>query len=297
MQETAPTGTSAPVTVLFADISGSTLMYAVRGDEVAFRLTSTCLGLLEEQVRAFEGTVVKRVGDAILATFAGAEPALRAAIAMQRALEAPDCPVRGEGVLVRVGIASGTAVLEGGDVYGDVVNVAARLVSLAGADEIFLAGEAYDALPEEMRDGVRLIDQIALRGRPDWVRVHQYLWKQEGATVSAGERVRGYTAALEVTFGATVFALGPERPKLTLGRGPDNDITIDEEVVSRRHAEIVLRGDKFLVVDRSTNGTWVLTDAGDTFRLRRDEMTLAGSGRILLGRQTIEPVRYRVSPR
>ena len=51
-----------PVTVLFADISGSTLMYAERGDATAFGLTSTCLNLLEEQATAVGGRVVKRLG-------------------------------------------------------------------------------------------------------------------------------------------------------------------------------------------------------------------------------------------
>jgi class 3 adenylate cyclase len=295
---------SAPIaapalTVLFADISGSTLMYAVRGNEAAYTLTSTCLGLLEEQVHRLGGAVVKRVGDAILARFEDAEAAVRAAAGMQHALEAPDCPVRGEGLHVRTGIATGTALLDAGDVYGDVVNVAARLVALAGADEILLAGETYDALSEDLREPTRLIDQLALRGRPDWVLVYEYLWKREDTTVSAGDRTRarGYLTGIEVSYGARSFALGPDRPKLTIGRDEANDVAIAEEVVSRHHADIVLRGDKFVLIDRSTNGTYVLTDGGDVMRLRREEMTLAGSGRIVPGRTTLQPIRYRVSPR
>jgi class 3 adenylate cyclase len=286
------------VTVLFADIGGSTLMYAVRGNEIAFQITSSCLALLEERVVAAGGRVIKRVGDAILAAFEAGEPALQAAVAMQRALEAPDCALREEGILVRVGIATGAAVHDAGDIYGDVVNVAARLVSLAGADEIFITGETHDSLSEEMRASTRPIDQIALRGRPDWVLVHQYLWKQEGLTVRA-DRTRGthtFRAALEITYGSESFDLGKDRPKLTIGRDADNDVTIEDDVVSRHHAEVVLRGDKFLVVDRSTNGTYVVIDGGDTFRLSRDEMTLAGSGRIFPGRKTMAPLRYRVRP-
>ena len=286
-----------PVTVLFADISGSTLMYAIRGDEVASKLTLTCLALLEDQVRLYEGRVVKRVGDGILATFETAQAAVGSAVGMQSALAAPDCPVQGEGVLIRVGIATGNAVFEGGDVYGDIVNVAARLVSQSGADEIFLEGETRERLSSEMRENTRLIDQLALRGRPDWVRVYQYLWKQEGVTISAGEYFRGCAATLEIRYGSQTFALGPARPRLAIGRDPDNDIIIEDEVVSRRHAEVVLRGDKFLVVDRSTNGTYVCTDGGDTVRLSREEITLVGAGRILPGRQTIEPLLYRVTAR
>ena len=134
----------APITVIFADISGSTMLCAVRGDETAYKLVSSCLNTLEAEVRRFDGRVIKRVGDAILAVFDAAEPAVHAAHAMQVALEAPDSEVHAEGVRVRVGIATGTAVLDAGDIYGDVVNVAARLTSLAGADEVFMAGETYD---------------------------------------------------------------------------------------------------------------------------------------------------------
>jgi class 3 adenylate cyclase len=288
---------AARLSVLFADISGSSLMYAVRGDEAAFTLTSACLTLLEEQVKKFDGRVIKRVGDAILAVFDEAEAAVHAGAGMQHALEAPGCQIRSEGLRVRCGISSGTAVLDAGDVYGDIVNVAARLVSLAGADEVFLSGEAHDALPADMRDSIRLIDQFALKGRPNWVLVYQYLWKREDTTVKSSGPVRGYSAELELTYGSQVFELGPALPRLTIGREEDNDITIKEEVVSRHHAEVVLRGDKFHLIDRSTNGTWVLTDSGDSCRLTREELTLVGSGRILPGRDSMQPVRYRVMPR
>ena len=60
---------TAPVAVLFADISGSTLLYAIRGDEEAFRLSSSCLGLVQEELEACGGRIVKRLGDALLAVF------------------------------------------------------------------------------------------------------------------------------------------------------------------------------------------------------------------------------------
>jgi class 3 adenylate cyclase len=296
MTADAPNNT-ARVTVLFADISGSTLLYAVRGNEVAFTLMSTCLRLLEAQVTGAGGRVVKRVGDAILAVFDNAEAAIRAAADMQHALEAPDSAVCGEGVHVRAGVSSGSAVLDGDDVYGDVVNVAARLVSLAGAEEIFLAGETYQELPAEAREPIRLIDQFALRGRPDWVFVYQYLWKREDMTVRATGGARGYATDLELTYGSQEFALGPEMPRLRIGRDADNDLRIVDDVVSRHHVEITMRGDKFLLVDKSTNGTYVLTDSGENFRVSREELTLIGSGRIFPGRPTMQPVRYRVTPR
>lgn len=88
-----------PITVIFADISGSTMLCAVRGDETAYKLVSTCLTILETEVRRFGGRVIKRVGDAILAVFDAAEPAVHAAQSMQIALEAPGSEVHGKSVV------------------------------------------------------------------------------------------------------------------------------------------------------------------------------------------------------
>jgi adenylate cyclase len=283
------------LTVLFADMTGSTLLYALRGNEAAFTLTSRCLVLLEEHVRATGGLVIKRIGDAVLATFETAAAAVSAAVGMHIALDDARCAADGEDVHVRVGISTGAAVLDAGDVYGDVVNVAARLVSLAGADEIFLAGESYEALPPAMRDSIRLIDQLALRGRPNAVVVYEYLWKTEGATISAAPATRTGGAVLEVRYGSLTIAVGPERPRVTLGRDEENDIAVPEQVVSRHHADVVVRGDKFLIIDRSTNGTYVVTEGGQSFRLNREELALSVSGRIYLGSKRLEPVRYQLA--
>jgi adenylate cyclase len=296
MAEGASTDDPSLVSVLFADVSGSSQMYAERGDAAAFAVMSRCLDLLEEQVRRQQGRVIKRAGDAVLAVFDDAVGAVLAAEGMQQALQSSDCSLRGEGVHVRAGISRGTAVQDAGDIYGDIVNVAARLVSLAGVDEIFLSGEVRDALPPPMRDLARLIDSPVLRGRPYQVPVYEYLWEREDTTaVQQAPAAFPATAVLEVECGAQRFVVDPEHPKLTIGRDPSNDISIPQDVVSRHHATISLRGNQFLVVDRSTNGTYIRTDHGDSFRVLRDELTLAGGGQIFAGSEAVPPIRYRVN--
>ena len=221
---------------------------------------------------------------------------------MRRALDDPECPLRGEGVHVRVGISCGNVVLEQGDVYGDVVNVAARLVSLAGVDEIFFSGNVYEALPPSMRESSRLIDQLALRNRPLSVAVYQYLLghdEMDDLTVSVSTRSRSSISTMEIRHGEQLLIVNPEHSKLTIGRHSDNDIVIGkrgENVVSRNHAEISLHGDKFLLIDRSTNGTYVRVDDGPVLRVAREEVMLAGSGRIVPGREIEPPIIYRVTP-
>src|SRR5271169_4639897 len=128
------------VTVLFVDISGSTALYAERGDAAAFGLTMACLDLVGAQVTAEGGRVLRPVGDGLLSVFDTSEQALRAAIRISQTTEDPAFPLASEGVRVRSGISSGSAVLLADDVYGDVANVAARLVGRADAGEIFLSG-------------------------------------------------------------------------------------------------------------------------------------------------------------
>lgn len=282
---------TAPVAVLFADISGSTLLYAIRGDEEAFRLSSSCLGLVQEELEACGGRIVKRLGDALLAVFADVEGAVQAAAGMQRRMDDPQCDLHDEGVHVRVGIAWGSAVFDDGDVYGDVVNVAARLVALAGADEILLSEAAHDSLPS-LHGSARLIDRVAIRGRPERVLIYEYLWQKDDLTASVLTRRTEPAWTLEVRFGDQRMVVGAERTRLSIGRTAESDISIDLDVVSRWHAEIVMRGDKFVLADASTNGTYVRVDNGPVLRICRDEITLAGSGAIMPGREDVPPIEY-----
>ena len=284
-----------PVTVLFVDISGSTALYAKRGDATAFGLTKACLDLVGAQVTAAGGRVLRQVGDGVLAVFDTPVKGLRGAIRTIEAIEDPACPLAREGVRVRGGLSSGPAVLLADDVYGDVANVAARLVGRADAGEIFLSGKVYEALPGELRANVQLIDQMLLRNRPTPVLVYKCVRDTHRATVKARARRRPSTATMEVTHGDRLLVVGPERPRVCMGRDAGNDIRIDEDVVSRNHAEIALRGDRFLLVDRSTNGTYVYPDNGPMLRLVREEIVLTGAGRLVLGiAETSQPILYRM---
>jgi len=285
-----------PVTVLFVDISGSTTLYAERGDTAAFGLTMTCLELVGTEVKAAGGRLLRQVGDGVLSVFDQPANALRAAIQIIQTIEDPARPLAHEGIRVRAGLSSGLAVLLEDDVYGDVANVAARLVGRADAGEIFLSGKVYEALPPELQAKVQLIDQMLLRNRPAEVLVYKYVADNRLANIRGRARRRASTAAMEVRHGDVLLVVGPERPRVSIGRDPANDIRVEGDLVSRHHAEIVLRGDRFVLVDRSTNGTCVYADNGPMLRVVREELVLTGTGRIVLGvEETPQPILYRVA--
>ena len=284
-----------PTAVLFADISGSVSIYADRGDTVAFRLNDACLSLLEESVEGRGGRVIKRAGDAILAEFDAAEEAVAAALEMLGAVAAPESGLKDEGIHVRVGVSYGTVVHSEGDIYGDRVNVAARLVALAGPGEILLSGSAYEILPMAMQESAQRIDQIALRGHSTPIPVFRYLQQGSDATVSSPTMRPASRASLKLSFGDRTLMIDAAHPKLRVGRAEDNDLTIADAVVSRHHVEIAMRGDKFFLADRSTNGTEVTVEDGPPMRLCREEIALVGSGRIVLGGKQANLLEYDIA--
>jgi class 3 adenylate cyclase len=284
-----------PVTVHFVDISGSTTLYAERGDAEAYELTRTCLDTVVAAVRAAGGRVLRHVGDGVLSIYDRAEDALRAAIAIGEAVEDPRGRLAREGLHVRSGINTGRAVMVDGDVYGDVANVAARLVGRAGAGEIFFSGATCDALPPDLCAAAQPIGALALRNRPQAVLVYKYAADSHLATMNIPPPALASRATMELTCGAQRVMVGPARSRVRIGRDPAADICIDDDAVSRRHAEITSDHDRFTLIDRSTNGTCVCADGGSVLRILREDLVLTGSGRILVGQdERVPPIVYRV---
>lgn len=118
--------------VLFADVSGSTRLYGKLGDAEALRAIGRCMERMELAVLANTGRVVKTIGDEIMAVFDTVDAGMLAAIAMQQGIDDLP-PVAGGKMAIRVGFHFGPAVDDNKDIFGDTVNVAARLAGLAKA--------------------------------------------------------------------------------------------------------------------------------------------------------------------
>jgi class 3 adenylate cyclase len=279
-------------TVVFIDLGGSAAMYAARGDETTLPLIARCLRLMEEQVTGCAGRVVKRTGDGVLAVFLQPADAIHASLGIHDRLGHLDLG-DAERPHVRMGMSHGHALTYGGDVYGNMVNVAARLVARARKDEILLTGEAHAALPADLQDTMRLIDEMTIRDYPRKVAVYECVRASDLLT----NRVRARRAAsisLEIVWGTRVFVVDTRRSKLKIGRAGDNDIRIPDTSSSRHHAELVLRDDKPVLIDLSTNGTYVRPRDGAPFRVLREEVVLVGSGDLIPGSARVTPLAYRV---
>ena len=144
---------SKKLSILFADICGSTKLYDSLGDARAREIVSTTLNLLTEVINRYQGTVIKTLGDEIMCTFDNAEIATKAACDMQESLEeANEQGVTEIPVTIRVGFHYGSCILEDGDVHGDAVNVAARMAAQAKSRQIITTAESAKLLPSVLQE-------------------------------------------------------------------------------------------------------------------------------------------------
>lgn len=283
--------------ILFSDVSGSTRMYEMHGDVVAQRMIDRAIHEMTRIVEKKSGRVIKTMGDEVMALFSDPGDALWAACDMQQAMHE-----RGDGpallpVSLHIGIHSGRVIEDGGDAFGDTVNIAARIASLAKPEQILTTAETIKAARQLALPSFRRLAPIPLKGREELVDLREILWTNppdegiDGLTVLDGMASslarRADTPALALTTHGNSVAINRLRPRIAIGRDPASDLVVRDPMASRTHAIIEMRSDKFVLIDQSSNGTYVTprldSATNATISLRREEFLLSGEGTIRLG--------------
>ncbi|MBI5844737.1 MAG: adenylate/guanylate cyclase domain-containing protein [Deltaproteobacteria bacterium] len=275
--------------ILFADIAKSTRLYETLGDETAQQVIGRVLARLGDVVAQYRGRVVKTIGDEVMCTFPRAHDAVEAAKAMQEAMDR----ISFEGLAdipppnIYVGLAYGPVISEAGDVYGDAVIMAARMVELAKPRQILTTDSTVAALPPEGRSGATYIDTTTIKGKTGEVRIHEIIWERMDKTVMVDGIMdsQSFRLRLELRLGKKTLDLDVNRAMITFGRQSHNDFVVDDSRVSRSHAKIEYRRGRFVLIDQSSNGTWVLPVGGKISRLKKEEYPLTGYGVISLGHE------------
>jgi class 3 adenylate cyclase len=297
-------------TVLFADLRGSTSLFETLGNAEATSVVTHCIGAFGKCVEAGHGTVVKTLGDGLMAVFEASPGAMVAVVRMQETLEG--LVSRGlergassglRALRLQVALARGEVVEMGGDCFGDAVNVAARLLDHAGDNETLITEAVHADLSANIRDRFRHLDRIVLRGRAEPVSVHAMGGRRSVDTSAAtlfGDvplQTHEPDGLRLVWLDVTRMITGQHMP-VVLGRSPQSTFCVDDSRVSRSHARVDWHGGSFQLTDLSYNGTYVRFADGEIVSLRRGSCTLHGSGAIGLGGSPAEPtaavVRFEV---
>ena len=277
------------VVILFADVVGSTQLYDKFGDTKASETVAYCLEVMKDATHQFDGTVIKTIGDEVMSTFPTADEAMAAAAQMQTRLSAdPGDDDDHIPVSIRIGCHWGPVVQEQNDIFGAAVHTANRMTSQAKAKQIVMSGVTVEQMTEEWKAQTRQIDIATVRGRLDEVALFELLWQPDEATsmvptLELTSKKKNGTR-LVLSFRDTTVEVTDQKTHVNMGRGDDNDLVVKGNLISRVHARIEKRRGKFMLIDQSTNGTFLQTVKGEETFVRRDSTQLVGEGIIGLGR-------------
>jgi len=282
---------AASMGVLFADVAGSTKLYDTLGDTQAKGLIDECIVVLRAVVLQHHGRVIKTIGDEVMCVIPDADNACLAAMDMQLRVTALPA-LAGVKRAIRIGWNFGPVIEENGDVFGDTVNLAARMASLAKAMQIITTRATVEQLPALLRTSARQIAALAIKGKGDDVPVCEIIWQDsdELTMTTPSIMTAPRSAHVQLHLGDADMQLSRPGDSVLIGRDGACALVVNDRMASRQHARIDVRQGKIVLIDQSTNGTYVVFADEPEITLRREEVMLRGHGRIAFGRSTVGPL-------
>jgi adenylate cyclase len=272
--------------VLLADVVGSTPLYERIGDDAALQQVSDCLDAMREIVAWHGGDFIYSKGDDVLSLFERPEAALTAVCQISSQLT--KWPLS-----ARIGLHFGAVIRARGALFGDVVNVTARLSSTANPGEVLISQSFFEALSAGSRNALRLLDKMAFKGRQDLFDVYT-LGSDDGLgthIASRGTFVDRRSAPprqinLVIRYGDQLRSCR-NNEFVTIGRSPECNIVVQRPWVSRHHATLTISNGKARLIERSSSGTFVsMGPDHDEVFVRREDILLFGSGVISPGQRS-----------
>lgn len=278
-------------TVVFADVAGSSRLYKEVGNDEANRRIGEIVRRVIEIIRQYQGHVVKTIGDEVMCHFRNADQAYEAVIAMQKA-GAITLPLR-------IGLSYGEVLEKDADIFGEAVNDAAAVTKIARARQIITTEFFKQQLQQVHAGKLSRFDEVKLKGGQHSTALYRLEWEELTGTHGAIKQTVIMSAVgtlqnqLVISFrlqdGKTDSITLSSSKNVPLHIGRDNTqcrLAVDSPLASRDHCHIDYQYGKFVLVDHSTNGTYVKNGDGPQVYLRRQEAPLIGRGEISLG----EPV-------
>lgn len=244
------------------------------------------LSRLERVLAAHGGSLVRQMPQGLLAAFDTAEAAVLVACEMQRR-----CAVIPQILETQIGLKIGIHPTTSGRDQGDGETAAARLATLLGEGSIVAAGTVVEALPEILREKTSVLvrENIGIAAHlVDWGAIRMLPAPAPAALrlrtpAPPREAVKSPSVSLILRQGERSYRFDGEKSVITIGRSPENDVVIRTPNASRQHCRIIYRLDNHVLVDLSMNGTFVKSGDAPEKAIRKNMVTLIGSGQICFG--------------
>ena len=274
-----------PRSILFAELSGNARLHEKLGNSEALRAVDRCQRRVQRVVEACSGRIVKSVGDQLIAVFSLADEAFHAAIEMQqRIADLP--PVSGVKLAIRVSFVHGSVREEKGGVVGTAVDLAAQLAGIAKPGQILTDIDSRGALSPALQPATRDLGATA-GGKSGTTRIFELVAADLPAVPSVNlvtenspepRSSRPQGPCLRLRYGGKNHTLDDAMPVIRMGRGANNDVIVNDGRASRNHARIERRGEQIVVIDTSTNGTYVTLQGQPELSLRQADCAIHGKG-------------------
>jgi TolB-like protein len=161
--------------ILAADVVGYTRLMSEDETGTLARLKSLRKELVQPKIMECQGRIVKVMGDGLLAEFASVIKAVQCALDIQQSMAGREAGVPDERrVRLRIGVNLGDIIVEGSDLYGDGVNVAARLEGLAAPCGICVSGKVYEEVKNKLSATFECLGEQAVKNLPEPIRVYRW---------------------------------------------------------------------------------------------------------------------------
>ncbi len=284
------------VTIMFADIVGSTRLYEIMGDEVAEKLVTTTLKQLSGIVSKSHGVTIKTGGDDVMCSFSNVENALNAARDMHLFLAQRTAPSKDYKIAIRIGAHTGPVIESEGDLYGDAVNLAARVAALARGGKTLVTGYTVEQLSEVTRKRCQRLTNTTVKGKELPIDIYDVVWEQtdELTRIVGNEVTNALQSLLIIRYDDNVIRLSENAvTSASVGRGQDCDLIIPSQQASREHCKIECNRGKYMFVDNSANGSYINHNQTEMF-FHQERVPLIGEGFISLGEPSMNNPDFRL---
>jgi serine/threonine protein kinase/class 3 adenylate cyclase len=180
------------LTVLFTDVAGSTSFFERNGDTAGLAMIHRHDELATSVVQKHTGRVIKTIGDSAMAEFPDPSSAVRAGVEIERQfLKLNSTLPQDQRVEVRIGVHSGVGFRKGNDLFGDVVNVAARIVKRTAPAQILISRAVYEAVSKEADLHCHWLSKFTIDGRIEKEDIFEVTWTDAEAYREVRKRLTG----------------------------------------------------------------------------------------------------------
>ncbi len=268
-----------------AEVVESGTSYAESDAAKLQRRMERSLNRMERVAAVYLGQIYNRLTNGLQMAFDTAEAAVLGACEMQHRCAALP-PQSGNSLTLRIGIHQGLELKRLTDDADSTIEIASLLAVVD--DGIVVSGVVISALNPELRKFAH-----PLNDSPPPIAAHSFDWRREvPSTAYGGRSIWPVTKAFTQTgrwfvlrHNLKTIEFAHDKPIVTIGRDPRNDLVLAGNHVSRNHCRIDRRAEDIVLTDTSSNGTFVLPDQGEELRVARATVVLTGRGMIIFGRQ------------